>query len=174
MAAELLPSTAPARGSDEPLSIIRPDQLTDDMRLVAAVEVTFRGVNHGALESCYSSRFWDDGFGPVWRYAETMGTLGVVRARTWDDAWTCVVDEIMDDADPDDLPTDPEADLPEGVHSRGSGQPSSPWATTAYAQEDLNGCQLNLLGAGKDDHDREWFLVVTGHPEHDEVEAPCS
>ncbi len=163
-AAESAVTTSP--GSREPLSIIRPDQLTDAMRIVAAVEVTFRG--HAKLESCYSYRFWDDGFGPVWRYAETMGTLGVVRARTWDDAWNCVVDEIMDDADPEDLSTDPDGpEWPEGVHVRGSGQPASPWATTPYAQEDPNGSRLNLLGSGVDDGDREWFLVVTGHPEHD-------
>lgn len=151
-------------GSDEPLSLIRPDQLTDEMRVVAAVEVTARG--RGEAEQCYSHRLWDDGFGPVWVYRETLGALGVVRATSWEDAWGCVVDEIMDDADADDV-----RDLyqhgqeVDGLHVRG-GQPASPWATTVFAQEDPNGSRLSLLGGGVDDRDREWLLVVTGHPEH--------
>ena len=95
-------------------------------------------------------RTWDDGFGPLWVYVETLGPVGVVRARTWEEACACVVDEIMDDADPMDPDTyarsyDPDAeewDLAEGCHYRGSGVPSNPRLHSPLAREDLNGSDL--------------------------------
>jgi hypothetical protein len=95
-------------------------------------------------------RWWDDGFGPMWVYRETMGVLGVVRAQTWHDAFECVQDEIMDGCTFDELePEEQEAikagnDV-EGLTFRSNGVPSSPWAHGEYAREDLNGCMLDEL-----------------------------
>ena len=106
-------------------------------------------------------RFWDDGFGSLWVYRETMGVVGIVRATTWEEAYQCVVDEIMCDADPDDPenwpagdesdedrpegepPTD--GDYPEGIHVRGSGVPSNDGLDSPLAAEDLNGIALEPL-----------------------------
>jgi hypothetical protein len=82
-------------------------------------------------------RVWDDGFGPLW----------VVRASTWEEAHSCVVDEIMDDADvsdPDNQP-DEHGNLPEGLSWRGSGVPSQEGLESPLAAEDLNGSALDAL-----------------------------
>ena len=89
---------------------------------------------------------WDDGFGFLWLYVESLGVMGVIRAETFEDAYSSAVDEIMADADPADPETyatsyDPSADpaeLAEGHHYRGSGTPSNPLLTSTIAQEDLN------------------------------------
>ena len=98
-------------------------------------------------------RFWDEGFGPLWVYRESLGVVGVVRATNWEDAWACVVDEIMDDADPSDdcnyardyNEDADEGELAEGVHYRGSGVPSNEGLESPLASEDLNGSALDLL-----------------------------
>jgi hypothetical protein len=98
-------------------------------------------------------RFCDDGFGPLWVYRESLGIVGIVRAQKWEDALECVLDDIMDDADPEYL-ADPgyevaEGDLPEGCHYRPNGgypgSASKPWAQTCICQEDLNGAVLEPL-----------------------------
>jgi len=50
------------------------------------------------IESEYghSIKVYDDGFGPLWAYSEVYGVMGVVRASTWEDAYGCCQDEIMD------------------------------------------------------------------------------
>lgn len=90
---------------------------------------------------------WDDGFGPLWIYRESLGPCGIVRAKTWEDAYNCVIDEIMDDADPEDPENHPNKDgnLPEGIHYRGSGVPSNPRLKSPMAYEDLNGSILEPL-----------------------------
>jgi hypothetical protein len=37
----------------------------------------------------------DDGFGGLWVYYDSMGVAGVVRARTWEDAYEAVEDDIL-------------------------------------------------------------------------------
>ena len=98
-------------------------------------------------------RTWDDGFGPLWVYLESLGPVGVVRARTWEDAYACVVDEIMDDADPSDPDTyarsydetAEEGELAEGCTCRANGVPSNPALRSPIAREDLNGSRLVRL-----------------------------
>jgi len=101
----------------------------------------------------YPIAIWDEGFGPLWVYRESLGVMGVVRASTWEEAYECVVDEIMLDADPEDPSTyardydedAEEGELAEGVHYRSSGVPSNPNRTSYLAAEDLNGSALDLL-----------------------------
>ena len=101
----------------------------------------------GATVRGHALRVWDDGFGPLWVYRESLGAVGVVRAKTWEDAHSCVVDEIMGDADMSDPDNIPEADgnLPEGLHWRGSGVPSNEGLESPLASEDLNGSLLDRL-----------------------------
>jgi hypothetical protein len=91
--------------------------------------------------------FWDDAFGPLWVYREAIGVKGIVRAEAYEQAWQCVVDEIMQDADPNDPDNRPDAygNLPEGVHYRGSGVPSNEGLNSHLALEDLNGSWLGEL-----------------------------
>lgn len=102
---------------------------------------------NGATVRGHRTRVWDDGMGPLWIYRETLGVSGIVRAQTWEHAYQCVVDEIMDDADPSDPDNQPDADgnLPEGLHWRGSGVPSQEGLESPLAAEDLNGSVLEAL-----------------------------
>ena len=95
-------------------------------------------------------RAWDDGSGPLWLYVESLGARGIVRADTWETAYECAVDEIMDDADPEDASTwardyaasAAEGELAEGCHFRSNGAPSNPALSSPIASSDLNGSQL--------------------------------
>lgn len=97
-------------------------------------------------------RYWDEGWGKLWIYRESLGPIGIVRAHTWEEAYQYVVDEIMDDADesnPDSYArsydkTADEGELAEGVQYR-SGVPSNDGLNSDLAQEDLNGSSLDLL-----------------------------
>lgn len=54
-----------------------------------------------------SSRFghpipvYDDGFGPLWIHRDSMGISGIVRAQTWEDAYSICEDEFFPEADED-------------------------------------------------------------------------
>lgn len=124
---------------------------------------------YGRFETRYPvRRFYDDGDGPVWIYQDAGGLLGIVRARSWENAWSIVGDEILDDANEAGIAehfaeayaakraqypgqTDEQInahdapDLPEGCGYRNNGNGSNPWNQTAIYQEDLNGSQLRLL-----------------------------
>ncbi len=40
-------------------------------------------------------KIYDDGFGSLWAYRESLGIVGIVRAQTYEAAWDCVLDEIL-------------------------------------------------------------------------------
>ena len=42
---------------------------------------------------------YDDGFGPLWIHRDSMGISGIVRAQTWEDAYSICEDEFFPDAD---------------------------------------------------------------------------
>lgn len=103
---------------------------------------------HGATTRFGNSiRIWDDGFGDLWVYRNSMGVKGIVRAEAWEDAFSCVVDEIMDDADSSDPCNriDSEGNLPEGVLFRGNGVPSQKGLESNLAADDINGSSLDKL-----------------------------
>lgn len=93
---------------------------------------------------------WDECFGELWLYVESLGIVGVIRAQSWEEAYECAIDELMHDADPSDPDTyarsyDPsaqEGELAEGCHYRGNGEPSNPALSSPIACEDLNGSQV--------------------------------
>jgi hypothetical protein len=115
---------------------VKPSELTDE-RSLTAVRTRFDN----------PVRIWDEGWGPLWVYRETLGVVGVVRARTWEEAHECVVDEIMCDADLDDPDNQPDeqGNLPEGLHWRSNGVPSQEGLSSPLAAEDLNGSLLDAL-----------------------------
>jgi hypothetical protein len=73
------------------LDIRKPSEVTDDDSIVAVVSVRFG--------QCYDYEFWDAGYGPLWLWSESLGPRGVVRATNWENAYECVIDELMDDAE---------------------------------------------------------------------------
>ncbi len=111
-------------------------------------QVTTRGGTSlvGAKRSSGTVLVWDDTTGPVWAYIVQCGHFsylrGLVVADTWEDAYSCCQDEIMEDPDPDlvgeyeaecndaELPEDVE--LPEGMGYRGSGVPSNDGMESCY------------------------------------------
>lgn len=119
----------------------------------------FKGATYGNPPT--PMRCWDQHCGEyLWLYLESLGPLGIVRADTWETAYECVVDEIMDDAD--ELSTwDAEeqeralktGELREGCHYRSNGAPCNGQyhpthaLKTGIAQEDLNGSLLVPLTA---------------------------
>lgn len=42
---------------------------------------------------------YDDGYGPLWIHRDSMGISGIVRARSWDDAYSICEDEFFPEAD---------------------------------------------------------------------------
>lgn len=44
---------------------------------------------------------YDDGFGPLWIHRDSMGISGIVRAQTWEDAYSICEDEFFPAADDD-------------------------------------------------------------------------
>ena len=46
---------------------------------------------------------YDDGFGPLWVYRESLGVVGVVRAQNWESADSIVGDEILTPIPEDDM-----------------------------------------------------------------------
>ena len=41
---------------------------------------------------------YDDGFGPLWIHRHSMGISGIVRAQTWEDAYSICEDEFFPEA----------------------------------------------------------------------------
>lgn len=64
------------------------DLITDSQQLVSA-----------------TSRFghpvpvYDDGFGPLWIHRDSLGVSGIVRAQSWEDAYSICEDEFFPEAD---------------------------------------------------------------------------
>ena len=42
---------------------------------------------------------YDNGYGPLWIHRDSMGITGVVRARTWEDAYSICEDEFFTECD---------------------------------------------------------------------------
>lgn len=63
------------------------------------------GTSLEGAESRYGHkiRTYDDGFGPLWVYRESLGIVGIVRAQTMESAWECVLDDILTPIDADDI-----------------------------------------------------------------------
>jgi hypothetical protein len=62
--------------------------ITDEQSLVSAQ------FNHGTPIQTY-----DDGFGPLFILRDSMGVQGIIRAQTWEDAYSIAEDEMFPDCD---------------------------------------------------------------------------
>lgn len=123
--------------------------------------------------SNHTLRSYDDAYGPAWLYRDASGLVGVVRARTWEDAWEIVTDEILDDADPDDYANlADDADLPEGLHFRSNGAGHNRWNQTGIAQEDLNGSRLEPLTGALIESER--LILVWTNPNDCDPHCTCN
>jgi len=47
----------------------------------------------------FSIPTYDDGYGPLWIHRHSRGISGIVRARTWEDAYSICEDEFFPEAD---------------------------------------------------------------------------
>ena len=45
-------------------------------------------------KSGYKIQTYDDGFGPLWISRNSLGINGIVRAQTWEDAYSICEDEL--------------------------------------------------------------------------------
>ena len=66
--------------------------ITDNETLTAA---------HSVYGSAY--KIYDDGFGPLWIYGESLGAAGIIRAQTFENALEIAYDEILTPIDESDL-----------------------------------------------------------------------
>lgn len=60
--------------------------ITDEQSLVSAQ------FNHGT-----SIQTYDDGFGPLFILRDSMGVQGIIRAQSWEDAYSIAEDEMFPD-----------------------------------------------------------------------------
>ena len=60
-------------------------------------EQTFNGAVYHRAE--FSIQTYDDGYGPLWISRDSMGINGIVRAQTWEDAYSICEDEFFSEAD---------------------------------------------------------------------------
>lgn len=98
-------------------------------------------------------RYWDDSFGPLWVVRNEFGIIGVVRAKTWEKAYECAVDEIACDWDPlcafatmeEFAAEEGKGQGIEGMQCRSSGTPSNKQLKSIYA--DTEHLQLSPLAA---------------------------
>lgn len=108
-------------------------------------------------KSCFGSpiRVYDDGYGQLYIHRDSMGISGIVRARTWEDAYSICEDEFFPTADDEAFETDYDQlsaheqacwDEAYGCRPNGQGGPTPDKDRGVYAK-DLNGDSLDLLTA---------------------------
>lgn len=52
----------------------------------------------GAKTGSHEIKTYDDSYGPLWIARNSIGIYGIVRARTWEDAYSICEDEFFDEA----------------------------------------------------------------------------
>jgi hypothetical protein len=127
--------------------------ITDNQSLVSAAFVHYEGANPIAIP------VYDDGFGPLFIHRDSMGVSGIVRAQTWEDAYSICEDEFFPAADLDarkeqeridELPPGKEKDhsqdcWEEAYGYRGNSRRESDGTLSSIYAKDLNGDSLDLL-----------------------------
>jgi hypothetical protein len=106
-------------------------EIPDSHRLVCA---RFKG-------SGTAIDIYDDGWGPLWMSVNSISFDGIVRARTWDDAYQIAVDELLNDGD-EDIPEDDQSHeyaCWSEANTFRSGTPANPKLKSTVAAIDLNG-----------------------------------
>jgi hypothetical protein len=122
--------------------------ITDEQTLVSA-----------AGRFGYAIRVYDDGFGPLWIHRDSMGISGIVRARTWEDAYSICEDEFFPAGDAEAVEEMQRIEaLPEGEERnhaqacfdeafgyRGSTRREADGSGSSIYVKDLNGDRLEPL-----------------------------
>jgi hypothetical protein len=111
---------------------------------------TFDGAKTG---SGYEIQTYDDGFGPLWISRNSIGINGIVRAQTWEDAYSICEDEFFPEADEtiDEIVKEygktwyEDACFQEGFGFRNNGPNSTDKLNHGIYSKDLNGDHLDLL-----------------------------
>ncbi len=61
-------------------------------------EVSYILVSAKRKDSQYTIPVYDDGVGPLWIHRDSLGISGIVRAQTWEDAYSICEDEFFPEA----------------------------------------------------------------------------
>lgn len=123
--------------------------ITDEQRLVGA-----------KTRFGHAVRIYDDGFGPLWIHRDSMGITGIVRAQTWESAYSICEDEFFPAGDEDaareqaEIEASPEhkrdhlqACWDEAFGFRGNGRREKDGSVSYIYAKDLNGDALDPLTA---------------------------
>jgi len=107
----------------------------------------------------HSIPVYDDGFGPLFIHRDSMGISGIVRAQTWEDAYSICEDEFFPAADKEAgeeyAKIEAETDAAEKSHLetcwqeaygyRGNSRREKDGTQSSIYAKDLNGDRLELL-----------------------------
>ena len=102
---------------------------------------------------------YDDGYGTLWIHRDSMGVSGIVRARTWEDAYAICEDEFFPPADDEageemqrieEMPDGPDkqhaqACFDESYGFRGNTRRMDDGTLSSVYAKDLNGDLLERL-----------------------------
>ena len=124
-------------------------RIADDQRLVRVVNQFGRELP-----------IYDDGYGPLFIHRDSMGISGIVRAQTWEEAYSICEDEFFPAGDEDAAKDYAEIEsLPEGSKERrhlqdcwdeaygfrGNSRKESDGTLSSIYAKDLNGDSLEYL-----------------------------
>lgn len=90
---------------------------------------------------------YDDGFGPLWVIQNSMGIAGIVRAQSWEDAWSIAEDEIFPRASEEDIASFEEEYGPDWMDDGCWNESYGFSGNNGIYEKDLNGDYLNPLTA---------------------------
>lgn len=100
----------------------------------------------------HSIPVYDDGFGPLFMHRDSMGITAIIRAQTWEDAYSICEDEFFPAADaeafekPYDEMTDHErACWDEAYGYRGNARKEKDGSLSTVYAKDLNGDNMIML-----------------------------
>lgn len=118
-----------------------------------------QSLNGASYSSGVKIRTYDDGFGGLYVHRDSMGITGIVRAKSWHDAYSICEDELFPTADDAQeemerigaMPEGPDRDHEQacwdesyGFRPNGKGGPTPERDTGIYAK-DLNADRLDCL-----------------------------
>lgn len=132
----------------------------------------------GATRNGHAIPVYDDGYGPLFIHRDSSGISGIVRASTWEDAYSICEDEFLPSADEeagaemeriDSLPEGDEKDhaqacFDEAYGYRGNTRREEDGSLSSIYAKDLNGDFLDLL-TPELVADLELVLAIGGEPD---------
>ena len=92
-----------------------------------------------------SIKTYDDGFGPLWVIQNSMGIEGIVRAESWEDAWSTAEDEIFPRANEEDVENFEKDYGPDWMDDGCWNESYGFSGSNGIYEKDINGDYLNPL-----------------------------